>query len=137
MSYPNIPIGVGQSIGDWVRRASQAINYLLNITEYVSIDADGVPSAGQELLNLKFPFPVTINTSASGLACDVAPTADAVFAFSIGGASAGSATIAAGQNAGTLNLTTTTIPAWTRFIVTAPNPADATLADITLALALG
>jgi hypothetical protein len=113
-----------------------AINHLLNEQNFIKIEAQGVPDAGQELLDEQYPFPLTIVPSASGLKADIATTSAASLAVTIGGEAAGTIDLAAVATQGTFNLSVTEVPAWTRIRITAPNPQDPTLADFTLALAI-
>lgn len=132
-SYPNVPT---LWTPDGHRRNSQALNHLLNQQDYINVEAAGVPDAGQVLLSMKFPFPVTIVPASSGLEADVAATNSAQVEFEIGGSSAGTATFPALGDEAQFSITTTTIPAWTRLRILAPTPQDPTLADLTLALAI-
>lgn len=133
MSYPNVPT---LWTPDGHRKNAQALNHLLNQQDYISVEIAGAPSAGQVLLSMKFPFPVTIVPVSSGLEADVAATNPAQVTFEIGGSPAGTATFSALGDTAQFSLSTTTIPAWTRLRVLAPNPQDPTLADLTLALAI-
>jgi hypothetical protein len=132
-NYPNVPLQRGE---DFDRKVAQAVNHLLNEQGYIIIEVDGVPDAGQELLNRQFPVPVQIVANDCGLKADVATTNAASFAVTIGGASAGTINLAATATLASFSLSVTEVPAWTRLRITAPNPQDPTLADFTLALAI-
>ena len=131
--FPNVPT-LWTPSGH--RKNAEALNHLLNQQDYINVEIAGVPSAGQVLLSMKFPFPVTIVPASSGLEADVAATSSASVTFEIGGSPAGSATFPALGDEAQFSLTTTEIPAWTRLRILAPTPQDATLADLTLALAI-
>ena len=131
-SYPNVPLQRGN---DWDRKVAQATNYLLNQLTFFQFVIEDQPDAGESILLTQFPVNVPlIATQCSGWAATAA-TSDAVFTLTIGGSAAGTITFLAGQQTGTVALSTTTVPAETNFEITAPTPQDATLADITLTLA--
>jgi hypothetical protein len=131
VSYPNIPLG-GR---DWQRRATSAINYTLNQLTFFQFVIEDQPDAGESILLTQFPVAVPlVPSNCSGWAA-TAPTNDAVFTLNVGGASAGTITFPAGEQAAVVVLSTTTIPADTEFEIVAPTPQDVTLADITLTLA--
>jgi hypothetical protein len=133
VSFPNVPLRLS---ADWVRRIADAVNYLLNRKSYLTIFADGVPSAGQQLLRTKFSERLVIAAVSSLGDAGVAATADAAFDLLVDGVSIGTITFAAGQATAAIALTSTEIPSLAVFEVIAPNPADATLADVTLSLAV-
>ena len=113
MSYPNVPLGRHEQD----RRISQAVNHLLNQVTYYTFTIEGVQSAGQEIIYLEFPLPVELVRDACVLqlrnGVGVAPTADVTITF-----------------------TSNEVPAFTRFLVTAPNPQDATFSDFIISLAV-
>jgi len=133
VSFPNVPKVLSS---DWVRRIADAVNYLLNRKSYLTIFADGVPSAGQQLLRTKFSERLVIAADSSVGDASVAATASAAFTLQVNGSSIGSITFGAGQTTATISLTSTEIPSLAVFEVIAPDPADATLADVTISLAV-
>lgn len=132
MSYPNIPLAGP----DWQRKATQAVNSLLNQIDYLHISIDGSPTAGQSLFRTKFPVSKTMLQSHTLAYSDVAATGSATANILIGGANAGTIVWAAGATQAVVTLTTTIIPARTEFEVVAPSPADATLSNPTISIAL-
>lgn len=133
MKFPNVPRQGGP---DWFRRIAEAVNHLLNRPSYFSLFVDGVPAADQQLLRLKIAQPFTINASASLGDAGVAATGSAVFTIKVSGSDVGTITFGAGQTTATVSITAPDVPALALFEVYAPNPADATLADITLSIAV-
>lgn len=133
MSLPNV---ARQLTPTWVRDIANAINYLLNRKSYLTIFADGVPAAGQQLLRTKFSERLTIVADSTIGDSGVSATASAAFALKVSGSSIGTITFGAGQTTATISLSSTEIPALAVFEVIAPNPADATLADVTISLAV-
>ena len=136
MSYPNVPLGRNEQD----RRISQAVNHLLNQVTYYTFTIEGVPSAGQEIIDLEFPLPVELVRDACVLqlrnGVGIAPTADVTITFSVGGSTIATGTILAGQSEGSITFTSNEVPAFTRFLVTAPNPQDATFSDFIISLAV-
>ena len=132
MSYPNVPLGQSE----WQRRVAQATNYLLNEITILHAKAAGMPDAAQELVDEEFAIPTTIIARECALRCDVAPTNNAVFTISIGGVSAGTGTILAGQTEGTYTFTESGIPAFDRLLIVAPSPQDPTLDTVRFFIAL-
>jgi hypothetical protein len=134
LSYPNVPLYDGGNLADWQRRVASAINYLLNKLEYVVGTIEGAATPGQSIIDTMFPTQRTISQSDCVLKCGTAPAGDASFPVILDGTTIGTGLIAAGQTDGSLSFTDTTIPADTRFQSTCP--ADATLADIFMTIAL-
>jgi hypothetical protein len=133
VSFPNVPKILSP---DWVRRIADAVNYLLNRKSYLNIFADGLPSAGQQLLRTKFSERLVIAAVSSIGDAGVAATASATFTLQVNGSSIGTIVFGAGQTTATISLTSTEIPSLSVFEVIAPSPADATLADVTISLAV-
>lgn len=131
MSFPNLPSHGGQP-----RDVARAVNHLLNRVSYLTVFADGMPTAAQQLLRVKLPVPLVIVDHDSIGDAGTAPTADAVFAVKIDGVSAGTLTFPAGQASATVSITTKDVPALSLLEVYAPSPQDASLADVTLSLAV-
>jgi hypothetical protein len=136
VSYPNVPLFDGGNLADWQRRVAQAINYLLNKLEYVVETVEGVPTSGQVALDTQFPTARTISQSDCSIFAASTPTADASFDITLAGSTIGTATILAGQTEGTFAFSSTAVSADARFQCTCPTPADATLADIFMTIAL-
>lgn len=136
MGYPNVPLGKNEQD----RRVSQAVNHLLNQVTYYTYTVEGMPDGGQEIIDVEFPVPVKLIRDACVLqlrnGVGVAPTSDAVITFSVGGSTIATGTVPAGEDEGSITFTSTDIPAFTRFLVTAPNPQDATLSDFIISLAV-
>ena len=136
MAYPNVPLGKNEQD----RRVSQAVNHLLNQVEYYVIQAEGQPDASQELFDQEFPLPVTLVASSCVLklkdGTGVTPTNSAAFTLTVGGVTVGTGTLGAGQTTGNWQFTTTAIPEFTRVLLTAPTPQDATLANVVIAIAV-
>ena len=136
MSFPNVPLGKT----DWDRKLAQAVNHLLNQVTYYTISAEGIPDAGQELWDEEFPVSVRIDSSSCALRLKdetgIAPTSDATFTLTVGGVTFATGTIPAGQSEGNWAFTSTAIPDFTRTLITAPSPQDATLSDVIISLAV-
>ena len=136
-SYPNVPTQRGH---DFDRKVAQAVNHLLNQTTFYTYVIEGVPDASQEVIDIEFPIAVELVKDQCVLRLrnmvGVAPTADATVTFSVGGSTIATGVIPAGQSEGTITFTSNSIPAFTRFVVTAPNPQDATLSDFIISLAV-
>lgn len=134
MSYPNVPLGKNEQD----RRVAQALNSLLNELDYVGSHInDGPPDAGEEVLHELRTFPVSIvKSSCYAVAETAGTTADAVFALTIDGEDAGTVTFPPGETEGVFDITLTDIPALTPLKITAPDPANAALDDITIIIAL-
>ena len=136
-SYPNVPLQRGN---DWDRKTAQAVNHLLNQLTYYTFTVEGVPDAAQEIIDVEFPIPVKVVWDSCTFRLrdevGVAPTADAQVTFTAGGSTIATGTILAGQSEGTISPTSTAVAAFRRFLVTAPNPQDATLSDFIISLAV-
>lgn len=131
MSYPNVPLG--QS--DWQRKTSNAVNFLLNEIQFLQIIASGQPDSGQVLFSTQFPVPLTLSAGDTFAFAGTPATADAITQFYIGGVLAGTVTHLAGEEEAVVSITTALIPARTQFEIIGPPLQDATLADLTYALA--
>jgi len=104
----------------------------------VAIYIPGVPTAGATLITKRFTrsvtFPAGFADSQSG--CEVAATASTVFSLRKNNSQIGTVTIGAGNTEGIFALATEiTFVAGDRLTVVAPDPADATLAGLSLTLA--
>lgn len=132
MPYPRIPLGRTEQD----RKVSQAVNHLLEQFDWLHITVDGQPTAGQSLFKTKFPTARTMIASHTVAYSDVAAAATATANILIGGSVAGTIVWTAGATQAVVTLTTAIIPARTEFEVVAPTPADSTLSDPTISIAL-
>lgn len=137
MGYPNVPAQRGP---DFDRKVAQAVNHLLNQVTFYTFTIEGVPDAAQELIDREWPIPLKLVTDQCVLQLrdevGVAPTADVTITFSVGGSTIATGLIEAGESEGAITFTSNEIPAFTRFLVTAPNPQDATFSDFIISLAV-
>lgn len=131
MGFPNVPLGGA----DWQRKASQAINHLLNQITFFQFTVADQPDAAESIILTQFPVPVPLVASQCMGWAGTAPASDAVFTLNVGGSSAGTYTFPAGQQDAVIALTVSQIPADTDFEIVAPASQDASLADITITIA--
>jgi hypothetical protein len=131
MSYPNVPLGTSA----WQRRVAQALNHLLNNLSYNTYIAEGLPTAGEQILITQFPVPITLVDLSGWVPAASVSTADATVTLKVAGTTIATVKYEAGQQDAVATIITPDIPANTDFEIIAPTPADATLADFTLTLA--
>lgn len=132
MAFPNIP----KNGNDWQRRTTDAVNHLLNQQPNGVFYFQDMPDAGQSYGPTQFPVSYTLIPRGSNAIAGTAATATAVFTVLIDGVTAITITFNAGETSGVMAFASESLPLLTDFEIVAPNPQDATLADITIILAL-
>lgn len=133
MSLPNIP----RTGTDWQRRATDAVNYLVNQAPNLVLFVQDQPTAAQSVYGPTYlPVSYTIIQRSCFSSSATAATVTSVFHINIGGVLAGTVTFNAGTTDGVIAFSETEIPALTTLEVIAPTPQDATLSDITIIIAL-
>lgn len=95
----------------------------------------GAITAGELVCRADLPVAVWVDTDLTEASCDTVSTGAAVFAITVDGVSVGTATFGAGQTDAVFAWSDTSFgPGLLK--VTAPNPADATLRNLSLTLML-
>jgi hypothetical protein len=121
---------------DWPRRVAAAVNALNTRPSDLVITSEGALTAGQRMLHFKLQRDLVINTTGHFGEASVAPTSNAVFNVKVAGSTIGTVTFAAGQTTATFSFTNYTVPALALFELTAPAPADPTLASVEILLSV-
>jgi hypothetical protein len=117
-----------------VLELSTAQSRLFDISTFVP----GTPTAGATILQYVFSRDGSIPLNAAGAQsfAGTAATGVTVFTITKNGASIGTATFAGGTQIATFSVTATSFVAGDRIAIVAPNPADASLADINFTIPL-
>lgn len=127
---------IAESLGDFLDVELLKIQQAIGATRFLVVSAAGSPSDGQLLVRTRFPRPLNLSARDTVGVAEVAPTADAVFLVQVSGVTVGTITFAAGETEPTIDITDPKVPAMRLLEVYAPNPADAALSNVELALAL-
>ena len=101
----------------------------------IAVTIEGIPTATQRLLRYRTTQALDLVAASSLGDADIAATASTVFTVKINGVTAGTITFGAGQTVGVAAFTVTAVPLGALLEIYAPGSVDATLSNITLALA--
>lgn len=119
-----------------MRIVSATLNRIINRVSYWLLFVDGAPASGQQLFRIKLPQTMTLVQEETSGDAAVAATASSVFSIKVNSVTVGTITFGAGQTTATASITSAEVPAQAVFEVLAPSPADSTLADVSLSIAV-
>ena len=131
-STPLVPLD--GNMPDWSRRVATAVNRFSSRLSYLVVNAAGAPALNQLLFRGRLPFQMSLSAASSSGDAAVAATGNPAFSIKVNSVVVGTWVFTG--TASVVSITTPTVPANALFEIYAPVPQDATLADVSLSLAI-